>query len=153
MNFSNNLKQVIESMSHYYNMDFTENQKKLIELMLNLDSESIIDFHGENAPDDYNIFLTNHRITPEKAIVINSILKSNKDLNPNTDIGFKKPELEKIQNDFYTNNIKLSSMPRRSSSHTMTTTTRSSINKRKSGSKTKKKKKKNKKKKRKSYKK
>lgn len=75
MEYSNNHKQVIEAMSHYYEMDFTEKQKKLIESMLNTNSESIIDFHGENAPDDYNIFLTNHRITPEKAIVINSILK------------------------------------------------------------------------------
>lgn len=144
-------EKLIESMSDYYNVEFTLNQKKLIKVMLKLDSESISEFYGVNAPDDYKTFLRNHRFSSEQEKVINNILKTNKDLNPNTDEGFDKPKLKEIKKNFYTNAI-LSSMSQRPSSH-MTTKTRSSINKKKSAGKTKKKKKKNKKKKRKSYKK
>ena len=144
-------EKLIESMSGYYNVEFTTNQKKLIEVMLKLNSESISEFYGVNAPDDYKTFLRNHRFSSQQEEVINNILKSNKDLNPNTDEGFQKPKLKELEDEFNTCNIILSSMPQRPSSH-MTTKTRSSINKKKSAGKTKKEEK-NKKKKRKSYKK
>jgi hypothetical protein len=117
--------------------------------MIDQDSESIRDFYGD-APG-YDIFLQNRQITPAKEIVINSILKNARDLNPNTDEGFNKPELQKIKRDFYSKKRKLSYMQPRPSNHTMTT--RSTRNKTRNRGITKKKKKKNKKKKRKSYKK
>tara|TARA_B100000902_G_scaffold243071_1_gene230146 strand:+ start:25844 stop:26239 length:396 start_codon:yes stop_codon:yes gene_type:complete len=131
-------------------MEFSNNQQRLIYSMIQQDSESIMDFYGNDVPG-YNIFLTNHQITPDKEIVINSILKDARDLNPYTNEGFKTQELQRIKKNFQKKNRELSFMQEHPPSHPMIT--RSSINKRTSGSKTKKKKKKNKKKKRKSYKK
>ncbi len=80
-------------------MEFSNNQQRLIYSMIQQDSESIMDFYGNDVPG-YNIFLTNHQITPDKEIVINSILKDARDLNPYTNEGFKTQELQRIKKNF-----------------------------------------------------
>jgi hypothetical protein len=130
-------------------MEFSKNQQLLIDSMIEQDSESIRDFYGDSA--GYDIFLHNRKITPDKEIVINNILKNARNLNPYTNEGFNKPELQKIKNHFHTYKRKLSYIQPRPSTHNMTS--RSIRKKIRSAGKTKKKKKKNKKKKRRSYKK
>jgi hypothetical protein len=150
------------------NMEFSNEQQELIYTMIQLNSLSVRNYCNENS-FEHDFFLQNYQITPSKEIVINYILKNARDLNPDTNEGFNKPELQKIKKrfdinkiklpkisqknkrDFLTYKRKLSYMKPRPSSHTMTT--RNITKKTRGRGKTKKKKKKNKKKKRKSYKK
>ena len=41
-------------------MEFSNNQKQLIDSMIQQEAESIMDFYGDDVPG-YNIFLTNHK--------------------------------------------------------------------------------------------
>ena len=59
---------------------FTDNQNKLIDIMIENDNKSIKEFYGDIG---YDIFLKNKRITPEKEKIINKILKDAYDFNPN----------------------------------------------------------------------
>jgi len=120
--------------------NFSEHQKQLIDIMIATEANSLKDFHGENA-SGYDIFLKNHKITPEKEEKINTILKDAYDLNPDINNGFNKPELQKIKKHFSTNKRKFSFIQPPSSTHSMTTRN----TRRKGRGKAKKKKKKNKK--------
>ena len=81
---------------------FTLYQQNLINTMIETESRSIKDFYGENFPN-YNIFLNNHHITPEKEEIINKILNDAYNLNPYNGLKFSKPELIAIKNNFTIN--------------------------------------------------
>ena len=74
---------------------FTDNQNKLIDMMIENDNQSIKEFHGDIG---YDIFLKNKRITPEKEKIINKILKDAYDFNPNN----KTNKYKKLVKEFYT---------------------------------------------------
>lgn len=85
--------------------NFSNNQIKLIDLMIVVNSKSLKDFYGETS-HGYDIFLRNHNITPEKEEIINKILKDAYELNPYTG---SKIRLNQLKTEFKTNANKLQS--------------------------------------------